>query len=193
MSRIDLCISQELFIQLQTGDEQAFEQVYYLYYDTLFKKVNNLCKEEELSHEIIQETFVQLFLNKQKIDDAQGIYAYLYTVSRRFAISAFRKSVVRASYQAHISNTFSEAHEDTYSGVVDKDLSRQLHDLIEELPEQQGKVFKMNKLEDMSYKEIAESIGVSTNTVRNQIASATKIIRFKMGKLLLFLVIPFLF
>lgn len=192
MSPID-CISQELFVQLQTGDGQAFEQVYYRYYDRLFNKVNSLCKDGELAHEIIQETFVQFFLNKHKIADVQGIYAYLYTVSRRLAISAFRKAVVRAAYQTHISHTFVEADEDTYQTVIDKDLSRQLHNLIEELPDQQGKVFKMNKLEDMSYKEIAEAIGVSTNTVRNQIASATKIIRLRMGKLLVLLLFPFLF
>lgn len=193
MSPINLCISQELFMQLQSGDEQAFEHVYYQYYAPLFNKVNYLCRDEELTHEIIQETFVQFFLNKQKITDVQGVYAYLYTVSRRLAISAFRKSVVRAAYQSYIANTFIEANDETYRAVEEKDLSTQLHHLIEELPEQQGKVFKMNKLENMSYKEIADTIGVSTHTVRNQIASATKILRFKIGKLLILLLLPFLF
>lgn len=191
MNLIDIGISQEVFERLQKGDEQAFEQVYHHYYKLLFKKINSLSKDPDLSHEIIQETFVQLFLNKYKIQDPQGIFPYLYTVSRRFAISAFRKSVVRTEYQDYISQTFEEANEDVHLTAMNNDISSQIQDIIEELPEQQGKVFKMNKLEDMSYKEIAASMGVSPNTVRNQIASATKIIRFKVSKLLLLL--PFLF
>ena len=187
MSHIDFCISHEIFVKLQAGDEQAFELIYNKFYGPLFKKVNSLCKNEDISNEIIQETFTQFFLNKSKIKEAEGVYAYLYTVSRRFAISSFRKSVVQANYQSYISKTFIEADSETFQSIIEKDLYKNLHHLIDELPEQQGKVFKMNKLEEMSYKEIANSIGTSAHTVRNQIASATKIIRLRMSKLLILL------
>ncbi|NGM90421.1 sigma-70 family RNA polymerase sigma factor, partial [Parapusillimonas sp. SGNA-6] len=59
---------------------------------------------------------------------------------------------------------------------------------IDELPERQKQVYTMNKLEDKSYQEIADDLGLSRSTVKNQIITATKIIRLKLSKyhLLLF-------
>jgi len=64
-----------------------------------------------------------------------------------------------------------------------------LTQVIEQLPKQQRLVYKMNKFEDKSYDEIARDIGLSKNTVRNHIASATKIVRFKLSNLLLLIFI----
>ncbi|MFD1771605.1 RNA polymerase sigma factor [Sphingobacterium suaedae] len=175
------------FEQLQSGDEQAFESVYHAYHPLIFANVNRLCNDTELSIEIVQETFVQLFLHKGKLGEPEALYPFLYTVSKRLAISAFRRSVVRIKYEQYLKHTFKEESQESESLIFKNDLSIKLQELINELPDQQRKVFKMNKLDDMSYKEIADLMGVSPHTVRNQIASATRIIRLKVDKLLFLL------
>ncbi|ERJ60911.1 RNA polymerase sigma factor [Sphingobacterium paucimobilis] len=177
-------ITAKEFEQFRDGDEQVFESVYHAYYKTLFTKINNLCNDTELSNEVIQETFIQLFINKEKIKEPEALYPFLYTVSKRMAISAFRKSVVRMQYQEYLQYTFEESSEARGLSILDDDMTSRIHEMIDELPTEQKKVFKMNKIEEMSYKEIAESVGVSPHTVRNQIANATKLIRLKVSKML---------
>ncbi|WP_430981279.1 sigma factor-like helix-turn-helix DNA-binding protein [Sphingobacterium faecium] len=51
-------------------------------------------------------------------------------------------------------------------------------------PTQQQKIFRMNKLDELSYKEIAAEIGVSKHTVRNHLATACNFVRLKLDKIL---------
>ncbi|GAA4519395.1 hypothetical protein GCM10023173_22260 [Sphingobacterium thermophilum] len=87
-------------------------------------------------------------------------------------------------YQEYLEKYYDERDQHLLESIVSKDLSTKIHDVMDTLPEKQAKVFKLNKIEDLSYREIAEKLGVSPNTVRNQIAIATKIIRLKVNKLL---------
>jgi len=75
----------------------------------------------------------------------------------------------------------------TSSQVAERELREALQNSIDELPLRQKQVYTMNKLEDKSYQEIADDLGLSRSTVKNQIIAATKIIRLKLSKYHLFI------
>lgn len=184
MDYVNISINKTVFELFKRGDSIAFEEIYNLYSHLIYRKVNRLCQDSEICSDIVQESFTKLFLNRQKIADSDGIFPYLYTISRRLAISSFRKSISEMEYQVYLEKHYDEKEQSLMEVIVSKDLSDKIQDVLESLPEQQAKVFKLNKIDDLSYKEIAEELGVSPHTVRNQIAMATKIIRFKLNKLL---------
>jgi len=175
------------FLSFQAGDEHLFRSVYNTYYDLIVQKVYRLCRDVEAAEEIVQESFVQLFLHKSQLKDAGGIYPYLYTVSKRQAISYFRKKVVREQFQEHLLHQWKEQSDESVRHMDDMEVSRIIHDAIDQLPNQQRLVYKMNKLDEKSYHEIADIVGLSKNTVRNHIANASKIIRFKLDNILFIL------
>jgi|SRR5690606_8265119 RNA polymerase sigma-70 factor (family 1) len=187
-------LTAEEFLSFQEGDEHIFEYVYNVYFDMIVKKVYRLCKEVAVAEEITQESFVQLYLHKENLKDAEGIYPYLYVVSKRLAISHFRKKVNQEEYENYRASSWEESTDENQKRIENKDLSAVIQNAINELPQQQRIVYQMNKLEDKSYHEIADMVGLSKNTVRNHIATATKIIRLKLHNFLfLLLLIKILF
>jgi|SRR5699024_7083066 len=180
-------LTREQFLFFQQGDKHIFEYVYHTYFDLVIEKVYRLCKEVSIAEEIVQESFVQLFLYREKLKDPGGIYPYLYVVSKRLAISHFRKKVSQEQYQDYYSHIWEESTDQSQKRIEEKDLLDIIHKAVDELPKQQRLVYRMNKLEDKSYHEIADAIGLSKNTVRNHIASASKIIRLKLHNLFFFL------
>jgi RNA polymerase sigma-70 factor (ECF subfamily) len=67
-----------------------------------------------------------------------------------------------------------------------RELQQELEKIIGELPEQQQRIYRLNKLEDHSYQDIAEQVGLSKNTVRNHLALASKFVRLRLDKIFLF-------
>ncbi|NGM62079.1 sigma-70 family RNA polymerase sigma factor [Sphingobacterium sp. SGG-5] len=171
------------FLSFQSGDEHIFKYVYGVYYDLIIQKVYRLCREIEVAEEIVQESFVQLFLHKEKLRDAAGIYPYLYIISKRQAISYFRRKISRERFREDLRHQWEEQSDESQQSMEGKDITRVIYDIIDQLPTQQRLVYKMNKFDEKSYHEIADAVGLSKNTVRNHIANASKIVRFKLDNL----------
>ncbi|MGH2624807.1 MAG: RNA polymerase sigma factor, partial [Sphingobacterium sp.] len=112
----------------------------------------------------------------------EGIYPYLFVIAKRMLISDFRKKIVRSKYQNHLSLTWNEQTLETQELLDEKDLCLTLERLMETLPIKEQEVFRLSKLQGMSYQEIAEQAGTSKNTVKNQLISASKKIKWKLKK-----------
>lgn len=180
-------LTQEKFLSFQSGDRRVFEYVYNSYYELLIRQVFRLCREKEVAEEIVQESFTQLFLNRGNLKDMDGIYPYLYVVSKRLAISNFRKKVLQTAYQSYLHVYWSEGSNESQDTLDQKDLGDMVDRLVDRLPHQQKLIYRMSKFDEKTYQEIADEIGISKNTVRNHIASATRIIRLKLSNLLFLL------
>src|SRR5690606_33071918 len=97
-----LFLTKQEFLSFRRGDEHIFEYVYNTYFDVVVQKVFRLCRDLSVAEEIVQESFIQLFLNKERLDGPDGIYPYLYTVSKRLAISHFRRKVNMQRYEGYL-------------------------------------------------------------------------------------------
>jgi len=171
------------------GDERAFSKIFDCYYEVIFQKVYRFCRCNEEAEEIVQEAFIQLFINRNKLRDREGIFPYLYIASKRLAISYYRKKIVREQYGNVWKNEWQELDNQIETNLDTKYLKNILSEIIEELPPQQQVIYRLNKLEDYSYQEIAEKEGLSKNTVRNHLSLASKFIRLRLEKILFFLLL----
>ena len=64
---------------------------------------------------------------------------------------------------------------------IDPELLQRVYEVIEELPDQSRLVFKSCVLEGKKYKDVAEEMGISVNTVNTQMKRAYKYIRTRLG------------
>ena len=177
------------FKAFKNEDQKAFKKVFGLYHSSLIRYVTGLTRVEEDAQEIVQEGFVLLYTNKYKLERAEDIYPYLFTIVKRLTISYFRRKVTASKYMEELKAHWHEQEESTSAQLAEREIWEALNHSIDELPLRQKQVYTMNKLEDKSYQEIADDLGLSRSTVKNQIISATKIIRLKLSKyhLLIFL------
>jgi len=177
-------VSEAVFVDFKAGYSKAFRIIFDLYHQIILQHAYGFCHHREEAEEIAQDTFTQLFIYRDRIQDEESILSFLFAVSKRIAISHFRRKVVREGALEHIGELSNRNAYDTQEAVLVKELNDRLDSIINELPQQQQKVFVLNKMDDLSYQEIAEQLAVSKNTVKNHLAVATKTVRIKLQRLM---------
>ncbi|MDF2854080.1 MAG: hypothetical protein K0S31_4765 [Sphingobacterium multivorum] len=179
-----ISISMDDFLLLQAGDQSIFGVVFKYYQPIIYFKVRQLCKSDIDAEEVTQEVFIEFYLKRMQLSGPEAIFPFLYTISKRMAISNFRKSLVRSNYLQSLQHTWLENSFSLQDEMDGKELQVILESIIEQLPPQQKAIYRRSKFEDQSYQEIADEEGLSKNTVRNHLSLASKFVRFKLGKIL---------
>ena len=131
-------------------------------------------QDVELSEDIVQESYAALWEKLQEGTHVLNRKSYLYMMVRNRCLDHLRKKGIP---------TESLKPYDTY-GIIDDDDAQErsqtearLWTAIDSLPEKCREVFIMSKRDGLKYEEIADELGLSVNTVRNQISKALKLIK----------------
>jgi len=177
-------LSLDEFNRFKSGDEKVFKKIFDFYRPLLYRKVRRVCASDLDVEEIMQEIFVQLFLKRDSIPSAEAIFPFLFLVAKRMAITFFRKELSRQKYQLSQLTAWDELSDELERKLAHRDLDRILQEIVSRLPPQQQLVFNKSKIEEMSYAEISEEIGISKNTVRNHLVAACQFVRLKLDSLL---------
>jgi len=137
----------------------------------------------EIAEDIVQESFMTLWEKLEQGTSVVNMRAYLYMVVRNRCLDRLKKKGLE---------TESLKPYDTY-GIIDDDEAQErsqvearLWTAIDTLPDKCREVFIMSKRDGLKYEEIAEELGLSVNTVRNQVSKALKVLKEGVHKLYMF-------
>lgn len=172
-----------LLIQsLKKGDEQAFGILFDKYADRVYSSALSLIKDSGWSEDIVQEVFIKLWSNRAGLLEDGNLWNFLTVLTRREAYNKLRG--VKRSQLAfdRLWGSFESLHFDTENVIFSKDGLRHLQKVVQMLPPKQQQVFILNKIEGLSYEEIAKKLEISTSTVRNHLVTATKVIKSKVSR-----------
>ncbi len=164
-----------LFEAIQYGDVTSFEILFKKYYSKLVTFANSYLHDLDKSESITQEVFVNLWDHKNKYQ-ISSLKSYLYTAIRNRCNNELKRISYDNRYKAQI-DTKSQA---IYMQYSDDRLLNYIYKVIDELPEQRKKIFKLNRIEGLKYKEIASLLNISTKTVENQMSKALKYLRIHL-------------
>ncbi len=164
--------------QLIQGSEAAFEALYGLYSKKLAAFVAPYTSAAEDVQEVVQEAFLAVWLNRDKIDPTQSFDAYLFTIAKNFALKLIRKSVQQTLLERKLAllRTAEETKQPD-NEMLYAELEDSLNQLIQQLPQRAQQVFLLRRVEGLTNKEIAEKLGISISTVENHINLALSRIR----------------
>lgn len=178
---------------LIAGDESVFTHIYELYSEKIYRLAYKFLKDQEQSEEIVQETFINLWLNRGKLDTEGNIWLYLFVIAKRLSLNTLRKSSRTVHLSEEILPLIMDMHNDTEEEVLVHDLEQYTESIIQKLPRQQQLVFKLSRIDGLSHREIAEQLHISPNTVKNHMVEALKTIKLhlKYSDLIFFVVIAF--
>lgn len=163
-------------------NQSTFSDIYDLYYPKLLRFSHTYLIREEESENIVQDLFLYLWEHKDIIPTLQNINAYLFTLVRNRCIDYLRKEMNQEDRKGDLSEVENkEMQLKLYSlemfdndRLSDADIEKLLHQAIDKLPERCREVFIMSRLQNLRYKEISEKLGISPNTVENQIVIAIR-------------------
>ena len=157
----------EYFIRLQQDHNDGLRFLFEKYYVSLCRYVNTLIEDEVSAADIVQDIFIYFWEHRQEIVITDSVRSYLFTSCRYKALNHFRdnRKYIRFEQEQH-----DMVYEDL--SVETDDLHRLIEEAVMSLPEKCGKIFRLSRDEDLSYKEIAQREGVAVKTVEAQIHTA---------------------
>lgn len=167
----------KLLILLAEGDTNALSSLYYLHVKQLNYFVLRTAKSSSLAEDVVHDTFIKIWENREKIDCEQPFKPYLYTIARRHLLNLLRRARHEVSIMDEIKKNTS-AEENATDLLVDYTESSSIFkEAINSLPEQRREVFIRCRIQGLTYKQAAAELGVSESTVNNQMVKALKTIR----------------
>ena len=141
--------------------------------------------DTDSAEDIVQECFTTLWEKLEQGFPIANRRAYLYMSVRNRCLDVLRKKCIE---------TESLNPNDSYGIIDDDDLQERsrieasLWTAIDSLPEKCRQVFLMSKRDGLKYEEIAEELGLSVNTVRNQISKALNTLKSGARKIYSFII-----
>jgi RNA polymerase sigma-70 factor (ECF subfamily) len=181
----------ELVNKLQNNEIEAFDILFRRYCDKLFRFSFSLLKEEEISKEIVQETFYRIWEIRRQIDSNKSFKSFLFSISYHLIIDELRLRMKDQEYRNFITQYFGEQSEKQVSTIDYQTIENKIKKAVEELPLKRKQIYHLSRNNGLSHKEIAKKLGITTKTVENQINLSLKHIKTRLGKeilpLLLFL------
>ncbi len=161
----------ELF---RTNDEKAFRLLYDTYYDSLLLYANQLLNDAEASKDVVQDCFIDFFVNKRFLKLSDGLDRYIFQSVKHATLNHIR-SQRRRNYR-HLVATVEEEERIHLEENELKEIET-LYNAINQLPEDRRKIFLMVCVNRMKYQEVADTLGISINTVRTQLTRSIKALR----------------
>lgn len=163
--------------QLRAGSYDAFEQIYAQYSLRLAGNLRKLLKDRELAGEALQEIFLRLWNNRSNVDPEKPIKAYLFRIGENLVKDTFRKAARDERMRAYFMAFTTEGYDHIEKTLFEQENKQMLFDAIAQLPPQRRKVYSLCKLEEMSYKEISEQLGISIAAVNDHITKANAFLK----------------
>jgi RNA polymerase sigma-70 factor (ECF subfamily) len=180
----------ELVKKLKEGDSFAFEVLFYKYRNKVKGFAVKIVPAQVDPEEIVQEVFVKLWLKKEAVDPGKDFQSYLFSIAKHLVLDHLKSAVNRKLYFVgeHFQQDLmiDEGHEN----LLQEDTEEKLQRLIDEIPERRREIFRLSRFEGLSYKQIAERLNISENTVDSQIRNALAFLRKEFRK---FIVLAFLY
>jgi RNA polymerase sigma-70 factor (ECF subfamily) len=168
-----------LILGLQKGSIPAFERIFSLYYKRIYNFCLHLYQSSDDARETVQRVFVALWEQRVQVDENKSLASYLYTITRYMAYQEFRQQVYKkAAFDHFILNSF-DFNESTKDEVLYNELLSFLESVIERLPERQREIFKLSRFSGLTYRQIADQLNITENTVDTQIRRALEFVRDK--------------
>ena len=167
--------------RLIMGDQSAFEKIYDLCSEKLFRLAFRFLKDVEQSEEIVQETFINLWVNREKLDSQGNIWLYLYVIGKRLSLNELRSISQSKIHTENLLANFRETSNTTEESVFANEFELLTKKVIGDLPKQQQIIFKLSRFEGFSHREIADQLNISPNTVKNHMGTALKTIKSRLS------------
>lgn len=168
-----------LMEHLKKGEEDAYAYLMDTYYNKLCVYARSLSRDVYLAEDIVQNIFLRVWEQRQKLKDIYPIKSYLYqSVYNEFINQYRKKSNLMAVENEYMKDLNAILEEDT------KDITKLIalvKQEIQNLPPKCKEIFIMGKQEGLTYVEISEHLNISFRTVENQMSKAFSIIREKVG------------
>lgn len=155
-------------------DEHNYQELYQEYMDPLRNYLYYQCGDLEKAEDLAQEAYVKLWVKCAEVvwETAKG---FLFTAAKRLMLNMFSHQKVVLNFEKE--NPTQDLSPDPDYVLREKEFKASLEEAISALPERQRTIFLLNRIDKMSYKEIADHMDISVKAVEKSLGKVMKKLR----------------
>lgn len=174
----------ELVDLLKSGNQLAYTEIFERYTRVLLRHAFRLLSDHEEAHDVVQDVFLQLWQKREELSFKTSLSAYLYASVRNriFNLLSHQKVILR--YAESISSFMVEGYNIIEDQIREKELALIIEKEVDALPPKMREVFLLNKKDELNYREISERLNITSETAKQQVYKAMKILKLKIDSFL---------
>ncbi|MFH4969534.1 RNA polymerase sigma-70 factor [Gaetbulibacter sp. M240] len=168
---------EELFSTgLSEEDRKTFKAIFNAYYKRLYAFALRYVESKHAAEDIVEGVLLVLWQKRHKMHNVENLKSYLYAMVRNASLDYLKKKkkLVRLELKKHDSMTMMEQF------IIEEETHAILFQALETLPPKSRKVFELSCLEGMKYKDIADELNISLNTVKSQRSRAIELLKVQL-------------
>lgn len=171
----------DLVQRIRAGDAAAYEQLFRAYYGGLTGFAVRYLTDLSGAEELVQGLFADLWTNRASLDVHSNVRSYLFSAVRNRALNVRRRALIERDWDEGEDRADVEAlqwsPERPDLALERVEAHDRLRAAIERLPERCRLVMQLRWRDQLSYVEIAETMGISVKGVENQLGRGLKALR----------------
>jgi RNA polymerase sigma-70 factor (ECF subfamily) len=171
----------ELLRLASEGNKTAFEAIFNRYKDKLYHYTFSLNRSKEVTEDIIQDTFLKLWKDKERLASIEHFSSYLFLMTRNQSINALKRFAKETLILSRLNQQETAAAVSNPQTILEHKQTRELlEDSLQRLPPQQKLLYTLSRENDLKHHEIAAQLNISPSTVKNHIVQAMRTLKEKM-------------
>jgi len=160
-----------------TGKIKDFEMLFKLNYRNLCAYAYLFLKDADTSEDTVQDVFYKLWRNRELVKIDTSVKSYLFRAVRNGCMNVIEHYKVQDGYKESASKGYADDPLIIIDQAIVNELEQKIKESIDLLPSERRKIFMMSRFEGLKYREIAEELGISIKTVKNQMYQALSFLR----------------
>jgi RNA polymerase sigma-70 factor (ECF subfamily) len=173
---------ESLLQRMRSDDQEAFSLIYRRYWEGLFITAAKALRGKQEAEDVVQDVFLSLWNRRKELNIEGSLAAYLQTSIRYKAIHYIEKNITRRDYLALLTETAVNTLPDSVEMQLHlKEIQQTIHQVVAGMPPKMQEVYRLSRQEHLSHKEIAEKLGITTETVKKHIQHALQLIKTALG------------
>ena len=173
----------------RNGDRRAFGELVDLYRDKIHRLAERMLMNKQDSEDIVQETFIRVYLNLNRYDDTKRFSTWIYRIGKNLCIDLLRKKKETFSLDAEITEDHGLSRYEMLSSeevtpethAIQSEAKESVNRIIKTLPEKYQSVLILHYIYDMSLQEIGSELKMPITTIKTRLHRGRDFLRKRWG------------
>jgi RNA polymerase sigma-70 factor (ECF subfamily) len=167
----------DLLSRVALGNHRAFEIIYHHYRPKIYSYAYQLFGAVQMADELVQEVFLKVWLNRDKLPHILKFDAWLFILARNQVFDMLKLLAKETTARQQMARLLDPEANFVEDQLLDKENELRLRHALDHLSPQQKLIFTLSRHQGMKHDEIASRLNISRNTVKTHLVHALKTLR----------------
>lgn len=158
---------------------EKFKKLFDDHFDTVRNYIYYRCGDEELATDITQDAFLKIWEKQNLLELSSNTKGLLFKIAGDMYVSSYRKQ--KSAHNFRLKFKEGSGPVTPHDTLQYTELKTKYELALTKLPENQRVVFLMNRIEDMKYREIATTFGISVKAVEKRMSKALSFLKNELN------------